>query len=139
MDKMTRNKYIVFLGGILLISLIGYFRSTQLTSLFMDNHIFGKGLVTGVKYGGKTPGGIYYEIKGVQTKYRLKDSKSSSCRKIVRQKLNKLKGIHFPVAYLEERPSLSEILLFKSDYEKFNIPIPEHLKEIVEELSVCED
>jgi hypothetical protein len=61
-----------------------------------------------------------------------------NCEKYIKRKLGEIKRIKFPIVYDASEVENAEILLFKSQYEKYGLDIPEELKEVIGELSECE-
>ena len=96
------------------------------------------GYVIKVRSGVVTGGGIQYIFVDNRTKYKQLMPWGVECEQKVRSMLSQINNIKFPIAYDSKDPSNSEILLFRSQYEKYGLEIPKELKEIVEEISKCE-
>jgi hypothetical protein len=44
-----------------------------------------------------------------------------------------------PIVYERGDPENNRLLVFKSEYAKFRVAVPEELREVVEEMSKCEE
>ena len=60
-----------------------------------------------------------------------------SFRSIIRQEMKTLQQLEFPVVYSKNNFDNAEILIFADQYDKFEIEIPNKIKEIVGRLSEC--
>lgn len=114
---------------------MGQYRSKRL----LKSHVFATGYVVGVRSGVKTGGGIQFKIKNVETKYHLLMPKFVKCEDIVKAMLSEINGIAFPVVYQKDNATNAEILLFRSQYERFARKVPVDLEEVVSTLSACEE
>lgn len=52
---------------------------------------------------------------------------------------NKIKKYYFPVVYFPYKPETSRILLTIEDYQKYNVPIPDTLAEILVDYFNCDN
>lgn len=52
---------------------------------------------------------------------------------------NKIKKHYFPVVYIPYKPETSRILLKIEDYQKYNVPIPDTLAEVLVEYFNCDN
>lgn len=69
--------------------------------------------------------------------WRMKVS-GNLCRSALRNNIEELKKYTFPVIQDPKMNNNAEILLFKKQYEKYEVEIPEELKLIVAKLSDCQ-
>ena len=59
------------------------------------------------------------------------------CGDLIRENFDKLKALKFPVIYSKDNVLNHEILIFRKQYEKAGLEIPDSLQSIVYELSAC--
>lgn len=52
---------------------------------------------------------------------------------------NKIKKQYFPVVYIPYKPETSRILLRIEDYQKYNVPIPDTLAEVLVDYFNCDN
>lgn len=114
--------------------LVGKIRQTKLSA----HYDIAEGYVTQVLPGGVTGGGIQFKFADNRTKYYQSISFSITCEYKIESMLPEIKKKKFPIAFDPFNNSNSEILLLKSQYEKYGVVIPRELEEIVLELSKCE-
>jgi len=62
-----------------------------------------------------------------------------SCRSVISKEMKNLQQLEFPVVYSQNNFDNAEILIFKDQYEKFGIDIPDNISEMVRTLSRCKD
>ena len=131
-----KTKTFWFGASFLLMSLfcLGVLRKRSLR----NNLSYSQGYVTKVLPGGVTGGGIQFKFAEKRTKYFQSVSIGVECEYKIKSMLPEIKKIKFPIAFDSLNASNSEILLLKSQYEKYGLEVPKELKEIVEEISKCE-
>lgn len=123
---------------VIILLIVTYVNIFYREKLLLSNSSHGYGYVIRVDSGVKTGGGIIFRLKDIDTPYNLTFSKSVPCERAVVKILPQLKGVYFPVIYESSNPSNAKILLFKGQYEKYGVEIPEELEAIVADLSECE-
>ncbi len=133
--KVIKESYWIILIVIIGLFVVnGYVRKSRL----MKDFRIDKGKIIKVTAGGKTGGGIQFTYGSLNNKWNPLISPSNDCQKKVKLRLTELQNYSFPVVYQKDDHSNAEILLFKSQYAKYNIMIPEELISIVNEISQCE-
>lgn len=63
---------------------------------------------------------------------------STWCQWNAKDMSNFIKGLQMPIVYEKGKPENNQILIFKKEYAKFGVKVPEELREVVEEMSKCE-
>jgi len=132
----TKTIWLVALLTIVLLSMNALLGNYQLRKGFEQS----QGHIVRVSFGGKGGGGggIQYTYEKSKSQYQLLMGADLKCRNMIEKKLKKLQKIKFPVVYLPSNHQNARILLFESQYIRYGVDIPEHLVEIVKELSECE-
>lgn len=104
----------------------------------LNNFEQSQGTILKIYFGGKGPTGIKFTFDGIKSSNKPILSCSISCKEEVRKRLKELQKYKFPVVYLPSHHINAEILLFESQYKKYDIEMPKELEEIIAELSICE-
>lgn len=120
---------------ILLVVVRGYYNYYQLTS----SPSFTTGKILKLTSGG-TAGGLHFKYPEYIGDYNPVMSITwPSCRKLIADNMEDLIKYEFPVVFSTRNLNNAQILIFKNQYERYGIEIPNDLKEIVNELSKCKD
>jgi hypothetical protein len=128
---------IFWITVIFLLSFI-FFRGKSKKKKLLQNIEYAQGYVIKVRAGVVTGGGIQFRIIDRETNYNLLMPWGVECESKVKEMLLNLSNKKFPVVYDSTDVQNAEILLFKSQYEKYGVQIPEALKELINKLSECE-
>ena len=129
----------VFFGVFVLIIIVGIGITYVRKQAILENHELTTGYYLEILRGVKTGGGIKFSYFIDGARYvELCQAPKVSCERILRANKDVLKRIQFPVVYEVDNPGHSEILLFASQYEKYNLAVPDSLFEVVAQLSSCE-
>jgi hypothetical protein len=132
-----KQKIIFWVSLSILLGFVFFYGKYKNRSL-LDNTEYSHGYVIKVRPGVVTGGGIQFRIIDVKTKYNLLMPWGNKCESEVKERLSEIKKIRFPVVFDKKDTSNAEILLFKSQYEKYGLEIPDSLQKLVNELSKCE-
>ncbi len=135
-DFIQKHQKVFAWGGFLFLAfclaLYAYWHNSSYKREILQSKAFGKGYFTGeIKQGGgKTSNGPWYACY-----YRVGDKDFSNysqpvfrCRPLGRS----LFEHSFPVIYNTKKPGQSEVLVFPSDFEEFNLPFPDSLRWVLE-------
>lgn len=89
-------------------------------------------------HSGGTAGGLEFSISNFSPKHNpVMGVTWPSCRKLIHQNIIELRKYRFPVVHEKGNPSNAEILIFRDQYEKFNVAIPDSLVGVVDFMSEC--
>jgi hypothetical protein len=131
--------HIIWFGLIFLITIIGFIRGCINTQDLEQSFEVTSGWVIG-KSGSKNGDTIdyYFKLDG-----REIDGRSIGggilCQRYAKNRVRLIKGLLMPIVYERGDPENNRLLLFKSEYAKFRVAVPEELREVVEEMSKCEE
>jgi hypothetical protein len=75
-------------------------------------------------------------IKGSMLKYSFNNVEYLDRTGLGSSKIKKLVGKQFPIIYLKEDESVNDILIFKSDFDTYNMPYPDSLKWVCDSLKI---
>jgi len=110
-------------------------RSIQLK----NNYLVSNGRIVKVSVGG-TGGGLQFTFPEFKGKYNpVMGLGSPRCESLVKDQLSNLRKERFPVVYSSKNLSNAKILIFREQYEKFDIEIPPDLIKVVDNLSTCKN
>ena len=129
-DQLVGNKKPYILLFILLIIAIIFSVRHYKSIKLQNNYLKTEGRFVRSNY--NLPHEFKYKFKEHKTKYLpILNIPFPSCKKYLRNKMIDLEKFSFPVVYEKGNPKNSEILIFNSQYKKYNIEIPEPLKDVV--------
>ena len=133
--KPNRTQYIALFGSIILISIVLILHKTRKNRLYQNFEIT-EGRILKLTTGqSKT---LQFKIDNYNPKYNPSMGVTfPSCRKNIHKRMRELQKLRFPVIYEKGNMENHQILIFKSQYKRANLEIPENLKPIVYELSNC--
>lgn len=139
MSSKTFGKIVFW--GFLVIGTIAISRHEIKKSELYKNGSITSGKIIGTKSIGKTGRGIeyHYIVNGIFYSKISKITILPMCREQAINIIKKLKKYDFEVLYDPKNPELSDLLLLKSQYLRFQRQEPPVLTEIIAELSECEN
>ena len=123
---------------ILMIGLVIFY--FQKRSSLLANPEFTTGRYLNYYKGVKTGGGLEfsYSVNGIEYKEICCQHLPTKCENGLMANQVALRQYTFPVVYDVTDPSNAELLVVKSQYERFKIEIPDSIAEIISIISICE-
>ena len=122
---MISRNYILKIIGI-----FAFFMLLRWMSIKQHNELKIKGVISNATIIGDS------FMKGSHIKYYFNDERYSTPTGLGSSKIQKLVGKQFPIIYLKENEKRNDILIFKSDFDKFNLPYPDSLKWVCDSLKI---
>jgi hypothetical protein len=136
----NEHKTLLYLLAMMLLVLLLIFNGKTKSKRLEKNFQLTEGWVLGtsVLKNGGTSIKYYFEIEGKEID-GLGVGGNIKCEMIANRLSNMLKGKKMPIVYERDAPQNNRLLVFKSEYAKFRVAVPQALREVVEEMSKCEE
>lgn len=131
--------FIVFFSFVLICIILRRIIYKNEGIILKENHQITFGNIT---YFGSSAGGAAaapeYTFRSNGKKYDVTFYSSTFCKRFSTKDEYNIQRTKFPVIYNPDNPEISRILLRKKDYRKYNVPIPDTLKHIIDKYFECD-
>ncbi len=122
---------LIFIIGVIIINKV------YLCNQLKVNELNSSGKIIKLTSGG-TAGGVHFTFPENKKVYNpVMTITWPSCRKLILENMQELRKHTFPVVYAKNNTNNAEILIFRDQYDKFELNVPIAIEEIVDRLSKC--
>ncbi len=124
---------IIFFSFALLTALVNYLTYKRQGKALEDNYKITSGNIVDFGYSmASASAPPEYSFKVNKKRYTVTLRDCSPCKRFSNRSKYYIQRTKFPVIYDPKNPEVSRMLLRKKDYERYNVPIPDTLKPIIE-------